>query len=444
MSKTIGQQAEIIAKGIVLAINSVPDSIDPNIAKFWAEASLNLANKGFLLIVATTAPFNEPGINSIEIPFSLPDFRMLYPQARKNTAFYIDEPFIKKIQTWYKCNNRAARDTALVAEQFYVDLLKSLQPCAILTWQSTHPTSNMLQRLARTESIPIWNAERGWLRNTIMLDLAQNTYLNEFQTSFSLARCLSLVPCSNEEYFSLRDQALSELTGRYKSNHVIDADTLRSRYGIVADARIFAFFMHGEPFLLRDANPLPAHFHGLSLSTLQEQLDVLAGYCEEKGIFLLVQDHPFNDTVGVKLKLPDSKYVVPVQENIHTILSAADRSFFTTSTIQYDAIFYGKPYGVFCRTSADIPNGAYSIFDYPSVPDFIRIVDEGSDWDERHNLLRQFIVFLSKTVLFDISTKGMSGSAEFFSKHLSKFVRPVDTNLTDRIDTFLLKWSRKA
>ncbi|GEM_PF-3801831 len=429
----------ILAKGVVLAFNYIPSNIEPNIAKFWAQATASLAQRGFLLIVATTAPLSEPGINSIDVPFFLPEFCQRYPQVELNTHF--DEAWVEKLQTWYRCDEEVAIRTATVAEKFYTNLFEALGPCAVLTWQSTHPKSQLLQGLARKSGIPVWNAERGWLRNTLMMDLAQNTYLNELQTSFALSQCIDLVPVSEEDYQALRERALGgTLTGRYESAAVVSPDILRTQYDIPVNARLFAFFMHGEPFLLRDANPLATEFHQLSLDGLETQIESIAAYCERTGTYLLVQDHPFNNTVGLKLRLSDSKHIVPVQENIHTILNAAALSFFTTSTIQYDAIFYAKPYGVLCRTSADVADGAYSALEYATVYEFIQAVELAEDWEHRHAKLRHLITFLSKTMLFDITEEGRQASVDRFAAHLSRFVRPVDEALPARIDQFLATW----
>lgn len=430
-----------LARGVVLAVNFVPDTVENNIAKFWAQATACLAQKGYLLIVATTASLNEPGINSIEVPFSLLEFPRRFPLVDVHDGNTKDDPLVDKLQTWYRCDEAEALRSVSIADSFYADLFKALEPCAVLTWQSTHPKSVMLQRLARAEGIPVWNAERGWLRDTMMIDLADNHYLNELHTSFALSQCLYLVPHSDEEYETIRARSLGGvLTGRYTSNPVIDAGSLRAKYDIPPDARLFAFFMHGEPFVLMNAAPLPAHLHGMSLSLLQEQLQALALYCEQNDIYLLVQDHPFNDSAGIKLDLPGSSHVVPVAENIHSVLEASDRCFFTTSTIQYDAILYGKPYGLLCRTSADVADGAFCDLDYPSTLEFARAVDSGADWESRHANLRRLITFLSKVMLFDITDAGRDESVERFAAHLTRFVRPIGTDLSDRIDGFLDKW----
>lgn len=173
---------------------------------------------------------------------------------------------------------------------------------------------------------------------------------------------------------------------------------------------------------------------------MQQQLDEISEYCIARRIYLLVQHHPFNKPYGYTLRLANSPYVKDVSVNIHTLLNASDRCLFTFSTIQLEAVFQRKAFGLLSKSALDVKDGAYAIGDYASANAFMDALMDARDWHARLAELQRFVLFIYESFLFEITLEFVGESASRFAAQVSKFERPIDAKFSERIEYFLSKW----
>lgn len=435
--------AEVLARGVVLAINCVPQDVAPNLKGFWECASRQLAERGMLLVIASTAPLRSEALNVIEIPYLMTDFARRYPRNVDPTRRY-DGPMIRTVQEWYRCE-RAEAETALnLAHGFYRALLDALRPAAVLGWQSMNPGTRVLLQEAGEAGVPAWVGERGWVQDTLMFDLSDNNYLSEIQRSFATASMWKATGADPAKFEVIRRRSAgSARVGRYRSRPAVSGAELREALGIPADAMVFGFFTHGEPSLHMSGESALSALHATSRRTLQAQLEAACEYCSGHNAWMVLQDHPFNADQGYLLDLPESaQNVLRVRENIHSLLDAADRYLFTITTIQYDAVLRGKPFGLLSKSSLHVPGGAYFVGDYPDTLAFLAELEAATDWSQRQERLQARVAFLFEHYLLDIADDAaIESSAMRFAEHLEQFERPVDAGLPQRIDALLATWS---
>ncbi len=430
-----------LGRGLVLAVNCVPEEADPAVPAFWRALSGALSARGIQLVIASTAPLNDPNLQVIDIPFQLTDFAARY-RMRAYGGGATPESAVMDAARWYGCTRDEAALGLALASQFFGDLLQALRPSAVLGWQSTNPVSRVLRQCARAADLPFWSGERGWVRNTLMFDLAENNALGEVHLSLACASLRDRFTPSPQTLTALSTRAREATDlGRYRAQERIDGLALRAKLGIPADARVVALFTHGEPSLNALDNAAQRELHDLSSELLQQRLDAVTDELLARGAWLIVQEHPFNRSNGKTLRLRKSPRVIGVEENVSSVLDAADHYLFTLATLQFDAAFLDKSFGLLGRSALYRAGEPPLISDYADARAFLDAVMDTTAWPQRSARLRRDIAFLYENFLLDIEPAAVDASAQRWSEHLAQLVRRVDGGLAGRVDQFLGMWA---
>lgn len=432
-------QSSIVARGVVLAVNCTPANADPAVPAFWRALGDQLAARGVLLVVASTAPLEAPGVAVLQIPFELPSF----PAPRHQSAPVCRSPLstVSEVSRWYRCPSEAAASGLANATALFTDLLATLSPSAVLGWQSTNPVTSVLRQCARAANVPFWAGERGWVRNTLMFDLGDNNALSESHLSLLASTVRNRLQPAPSTIAQLRQRARAAAdVGRYPGTARRPAAELRSALGIPADATVVAFFTHGAPTVGSDAPDAAGALHDLSPDLLQSRIAAVAEALNARGAWLLVQEHPLNRASGRLLQLPDAPNVRRVDESVSTVLDASDACLFTLATLQFEATFLDKPFGLLSRSALYRAGTPPMIGDYPNVDTFLDAVLDRAAWPSRAERLQGDIAFLFEHFLLDIEPAALDASAGRWADHLAGLVRPVAAGLQDRLVRWLATW----
>ncbi len=440
----IDSSGEPLANGIVLAVHCVPTDIAPQVTQFWMHLSAQLASRGFQLVLLSTTPIAAEGLQVIEMPFELTAFPAHYGTVAAQVAS-ASEREILDVMTWYGCAYDFARESVTVAQGFVQDMLDTLRPCAVLGWQSSNPLSRLIAQQAQLQGVPHWSGERGWVRNTLMFDLANNNALSEMHASLALRRLRRRVAPRPETLASLklRAKAAADL-GRYASKEVMSREAFRAAMGIAPEEQVTVFFGHGEPSILSTDQPALRELHNLPDGALDARVRALAESVERRGGWLLVQEHPFNRTHGRSLTLPRSDRVRLVEENVSTLLHAADQTIYTLATLQYDAVFLDKPVGLLCRSPLYRAGVTPCISDFESADAFLDALADTDVMNQALTSMREDVAFMFENLLIDIEGDAVVDGAQAAADWLAERARPVDDQLPARIETFLTRWAPAA
>lgn len=428
--------------GIVLAVNCVPTEADAAVPAFWQALSRALAARRMQLVVASTTTLPpDSGLEVIEIPFLLTEFPARF-RKRARFGSPSDRAARADATRWYGCSPAEAAEAVSVAGEFFTDLLDTLRPSAVLGWQSVNPVTRALRQCALAADIPFFSGERGWVRNTLMFDLAGNHALSEVHLSLMAATLRERFVPESAVLRRLADRARNAGDlGRYKAGGPIEGAVLRAKLGIPADARVTAMFTHGEPGLNALETPTLREMHGMSHEVLQRRLDAVGDAVGSRGEWLLVQEHPFNRDSGRTMQLKTSERILGVQENVSSLLDAADTYLFTQATLQFDAAFLDKPFGLLAKSPLYRAGEPPLLTDYTSVGEFLDAAGDRAAWPRRAARLRADIAFLYENFLLDIEPGRGDASAGRLAAHLAQHVRPVDREFDKRVGEFLGKWT---
>ncbi len=436
------------ANGVVLAMHCVPADVDPSVEMFWSRLAAALARRGRVLVLLSTASVADPALQVVGMPFALTAFARHYaaaPAVAPSAGIDVDEESISDAVAWYRCAHSEAQDNLRVATAFLRDLLDALRPVAVLGWQSANPLTRLLRKCTRGAEIPWWSGERGWVRGTLMFDLGGPHVLGELRTSLAGARQRRGYHPTPEMMAHLRQRATQAANlGRYAEPRRLDRNALRAKLGIPADAPVSVLFTHGEPYVNSMGIAAVREFHGMSTELLQARFDGLCAALSARGHWLLVQEHPFNVRDGRCLRLPEQPNVVRVQENVRSLLDAADVCFFTLATLQFDAVFLDKPIGLLARSALYREGVPPFVGDFEDVDAFVDAVLDAAAWPERFERLRTEVAFIYEHLLLDVQPDVVETSAAEWAGHLAQFSRPVDAHLRTRVARFLDLWTPRA
>ncbi|QYY25295.1 class I SAM-dependent methyltransferase [Diaphorobacter sp. MNS-0] len=439
-----------LANGIVLAVNCVPSAVDASVTAFWEQLGDALDSAGFMLVVLSTAKLRSDRLHVIPIAYELTRLAALDgypcdPPPQADSA--AERDLLALLGSWYRCDEATASRTLARARRFFDDLLRTLKPASVLAWQSSNPISKIIELVCRRDDIPLWFGERGWLAQTLMFDVVGNNYLSETTCSLLAQKLWQTYTPDAAQWDALEKRAVQRRAkSRYASKSFIDRTAFRERYGIPEDQRVIAWFPHGEPNLYRrgEANVLGST-HGSSRATLQNQLTEIAQYCIAHDVRLIVQDHPFNQREGERFRYPRHPNIQHVDEDVGSVLEAADHYLFTLTTIQYDAALGAKSFGLLAKTPLSVANGPYRHADYASTEAFLNALLSARDWQSRTTEIRRRIAYLNEYFLLDVhGTDALGASAQRLAQVLTSFTRPVDAQMPARVEAFLGAWQGVA
>lgn len=435
-----------VARGIVLAVNYVPAAIAPEIIATWQALAQALAEQDAMLVILSTADMGDCGLNVIEVPYNIPAYPEFFHREGAGLADLGSDRLVQFIMNWYRCEAAVARQSLACAQAFIDQLLETLDPALVLAWQSASPLSHLLSLACDRDGRPISFVERGWLADTLMVDPVGNNLVGAMALDPVARRALEAYTLTEQTRVELESRfARAGKRSRYEAPDYLPAEAFRQKYGIAPQRQILAWFPHGEPnLLMRGPGSRLAAVHGLTHTRLQDRIDEILAYCAARDLVLVVQDHPFNETIGVRFDYGGAgSPAILVKEDVGTVLDAAQAALFTLSTIQYEAVLRDKPLGLLCESPLSLAQGAYSPEEQGSVAAMLDAMLAAQDWAARRERLLQWLGFVAQYYLMDIGdAAGRTRTAQELARMTATFPLPVEASIDTRIDRFLSIWRR--
>lgn len=432
---------ERLSNGLVLAMHCVPAEVDPAVEAFWSALAAALAQRGHTLVLLSTAAVRDPSLQVIDMPFELTAFSRRFDTA-PTTREAVSEQAIQDAVSWYGCDADSARDNLRLAQAFLRDLLDTLRPAAVLGWQGLNPLTRVLRDIARAADVPCWSGERGWVRNTLMFDLGGTHGLGELVTSLAASRQRRRYRPAPRLLEKLQARARGAAgLGRYAGAQRVSRAELRQRLGLPDGAKVVVLFTHGEPGMNAMGSSVVREMHDLAPGLLQQRLEAVSAALLARDHWLLVQEHPFNETAGRCLRLPDSSRVLAVRENVSSLIDAADALLFTLATLQFDAVFLDKPLGLLSRSALYRDGAPPFLGDYPCAESFLDSLFDEAAWPARFERLQTDVAFFFEQLLIDIEPEALPAGAAEWADHLAQLHRPLDRSLDARVERFVGQWT---
>ena len=396
----------------VIVFHCVPHEIEANIELLWVSLKKALIKQKIALLVVSTTKIVEKELDHLIVPF---DLRLLATDDIKKSTESIESGLRDTIARWYRIQLTDAENILKAAERFHKTLIETHRPIAVVSWQSSHPFSRTMRMECVRRDIPWWSAERGWLPNTIMIDLCENNYLTEAKRSLTIRRLLKNYRPSKYEIDNFLEKVKRiETISRYpKENR--KQSPLRKRYHIDQKSAIWTIFTHGEPHV-NELTTSIRNVHYPTGESLNEQLIKIAIELKKAGDTLIVREHPFNKIYDRMTKGPASlSNVIYHEGDIEELISETFVGLFTLSTLQFSWAMKEKPFGLLSRSLLSGLGLAPEWENFSSTAQFLNECSDTVKWRERKTLILDKLSIIYNYALIDISPQNLNDSAEELS-----------------------------
>jgi hypothetical protein len=393
----------------IIAFHCVPVNIDPAIERFWVALDEELRRRGAQLIVISTCDVADERLNVVRIPFELSDRWFLDEESVDVDASFVSDALDRLVSRWYQVPLSQGSTIRRAASAVIAQLFDTVQPDAVISWQSSHPLSRITREYCVVNDVKWWSAERGWIRDTIMFDLTENNYLSDINLSVAAKRAYAKFVPNDSLSALLKSRSLvHESWGRYTD--VEDAserpqykmETVRQRLGLSEGAPLWVFFSHGEPHVncrgdaIRRAHKMNAH-------ALNERIAQIAVVVGSMGGRVVVREHPFNKQNGHIMALEKTPFLSHVNISLTELFDQADVGLFTLSTLQFSWALHGKKVGFLCKGMLTADREIPEWSDFNNAVDFASACREEATALRRQQVLENRISFLYQMQLIDVS-----------------------------------------
>jgi hypothetical protein len=430
----------IDSEGVVLATNYM--ALDRATLGFWNALHERLQQRGLSLLMASTTVVEGASFSVLPIPYHLAGFADLVgdvPQPLPGMDEVIASSVMADRGTPYAKVVRGADQTFA----FYLDLLRAIRPAAALIWNGMHAQSQVAMAACRLLGVPCWGAERGWIRDTMMFDLGENSALSEWGLSVSLHTVLKSAEPTSGVFERIREHHRARPVGRYGDVAFEEAAALRQSLGVPADVPLWAAFPHGGPGI--DAGPTRAALHATSPDVLDAQLAEAARVAAQHGAILLVQEHPIAALLGSTRPAAQAAGARFVRVNMHSLLAAAELTLHSGSTVQFDALYYGRPMLLLNRSILSLARvggrrGAFEVGVDGTVTECLHAALRRSDWDARQADLERLASLLATCQLVDVGAGIVPTTPDDLADVLARHRFGSPAGAEDRLADFFARW----
>ncbi|HAS1952919.1 TPA: hypothetical protein I4E15_23995 [Enterobacter asburiae] len=436
---------DFFSNGLVLAFNYLPVEVDDSVFLFWETLSLELQKKQMHLIVATTTELPDASFFTIPIHYHIAD---LYHQdanniVLQNSNFIATEDILSSLSTQYHCSLSISHEIANCGIAFYSELITAIKPATIIGWQSNDIINWILRNIALQRGIPFWSMERGFLKNTLMMDIGDNYLQSELLTSLMIQNLYDKYVPEPELWEKLKSIVLDKhnLVGKYHSTAFKETVRFKAEYGIPEKSAIIAIFNHGPLGLaVKHSNSRYRAINKLKTDEVNEKINAIIKQCIKRKIYITYQEHPLSLYDNTGIKLPNSPYIIKTEENIHTLLNAADYYLFTQSTIQYEAAFYQKPMGLLSRSVLGIHGGVYESDCYDDIDEFLNALITDKDYELHQQRSKKWLSFIYHYFLIKNDDENRGSESQRVSNLLARYGLPVNIEIIYSLEKFIARW----
>jgi hypothetical protein len=422
-------------RGLVLAFHCVPQNIAPEVEAYWAALREALRVQGQDLLLITTAVVKNDSLPHLRLPFELDRYTL----DKKISSGRHEHPLIESLQSWYGFSRDKSQLVYLNVKRFYEQLLDAIEPAAVLSWQSIHPTSQIVREACLTRGLPWWSCERGWVRETLMVDSGHNNFMTETTSSLGLHRAyeqyktnLALI-----EKYKQKTRALQTIE-RYPKRSKDAEKSIRQGLQLAAGQKIYALMTHGEPHV----GAIPGLYglqrqHALEPGQLQTAIEKVATYLANRGDYLVVKEHPFNLKYQRTLRTEGLPNTVTTQSSIDELDAMVDGYLFTLSTLQFETALKGKPFGLLSRGPLSGPSQAPCLHDFDAIDNFFQEIETPKSWQMRSAEIDRKISFYLENFLLDLCEEQLGETSRLHARHLQQFTGLAQTTAWSHLETWL-------
>lgn len=393
-----------MSQPLILASCFLP--LDADTCRWWLKLQEALAQEGMELIVLSQAPPADPNLRVILVPLWLQGYAAAF--GNSPTALTLEEPLaqalVERERSW---SGQAHQPLAefhaglQTCQHVLRTLLAELQPAVVLTWGSSLPQSVVLQQLALQEGRPCWVLERGFVPQTLMVEMSGQGGLSEWNASFALQRALR-AGASTTTFRAVQQQYVSQRASKTPvAADALSAEELRRRHCPDRQRLVSVLLQHDEASGLSPVSFAGSRQHTRGLTTAAEAVQHLAAAAAARtDCQLIVRPHPLD--LADYSAFESATLRVVRDGSLHALLQASDAVACMTSTCQFEALLYEKPLILLARSVLAGKGVAYEALNPSAVAPALAAALAFDGFVDRLERGRRFLSFALENFLITL------------------------------------------
>jgi hypothetical protein len=379
--------------GICLATNYM--LLTPANRQMWIDLDRHFEDFGIRLVLLSSTTSEEPlPFPVISIPYLLRDFVGMFPAA--GNGGHVSAGDLELLQAdSARANHSYAPNDALAGlfacRTFLANLLDTLQPGYVLTWDTTSPLAQILQSLAREAGLPVQGLERGLLPETLMIESRGIQGYSDLRTHW-LAQDIPEAAANPAAFERIRNYYLSSKPQKYAQPEFGNGGSaLRQNLGLNGK-KIIAFLGHYDAGGLVPKNSNQRRYNSPVYDSTAEALtavgDILA---RDTNVAVVFKPHPMDSDPYVLANIQGIRVVRDV--NVHALIDMADAVVAQFTTLQFEAALYDKPVVLLGRSAWWGRNATYEVNSKAELLPALQAALTRKNWPARSANARAFLTW---------------------------------------------------
>ncbi|HEY0967490.1 MAG TPA: hypothetical protein VGD88_08880 [Opitutaceae bacterium] len=363
----------------------------------WLQLHHEMRSRGLALVMLARHSAPDLPFPVFEIPLSFKEYLDRFPVAAAiaNRAGCQGDSELARIdfERWKGQHTFEATLAGVpVARAVFQVYLNHLKPACVLVWDDGPAVSSCLRQLCWEQGVPVQVLERGLLPGTLMIERHGMASYSDLRSAW-LADEMELPAGADELYRAAQEFYLRSKPTKYAQPEFgHGAGEWREKIG-GAGRRVVVFFGHVDAGTHGTSNsPLGRNGNPAFASTLDALRALAQVVAERNDAVLVFKPHPFDPTDYTKEDLKGGFLLRDA--NIHALIELADLVAAQFTTIQYEAVFYGKPVLALTRSPWWGRDATYEVNTAESLAETVDAALARRDWMRKESNARSFLTWM--------------------------------------------------
>lgn len=380
-------------------------TLDDHVTAMWGRIGEYLARRDHQLLLLTPAEPSGLEFAAVQVPFELRGFTDLVGE-RPVTERLTPEDWILVERDRLWCGDSSGYSTGQAergfqaCRYFFSELVRCVQPVAGLVWGDGLPQSLLLRRVFQQQGVPSFVVERGLLPDTLMLESEGTGVDSDLNGDPELAAAVMKSTDLGDLVGKARYFAGSKIA-KYAPTSRDSAEDLRTRLRLKGK-RVLSFFGQHDPasgLVPRDA---AATRRSPAFTSVSNALTALVeASVSDENLVVLFKPHPADPTDYRALVGSEQVQIVSGVPS-QALFEVSDVIAAMTSTVQFEALWYGKPLLLLARSQLSGKGIAYEVEHQSDLANTLRRALVRASFDTRLMNAQRFLNGITERFLIGV------------------------------------------
>ena len=375
--------------------------------RMWTEFARLLSTHGVQLVMLSTSPADPPlPFPVIDIPFLLRDYARQFPQVRPEGGRLTEQDWELLEADRLRAHNAYAAADAIpglfICRHIMDQLLTTLDPGYVLTWDSTCPLAIITQDLCHKGGWPVQTIERGLLPETLMIESRGIQAFSDLRTHW-MAQEIPESAYDKAAFERIRAFYHERKPQKYdQPSFSGGGEQLREELKL-GDKKAVVFLGQYDPCGFAPPESQVRRSHSpIFRSTEDTLMNLWASLRQNPETALIFKPHPLDGNTYTPARKEGVRILNKV--NIHALIDLADVVVAQFTTLQFEAALYDKPVVLAARSAWWGRGATYEVHRREDLTAAVFAALRKRDWPAKSANARAFLTWIMDRWLISCGT----------------------------------------